>query len=50
MSNVYFEILEQIGRTQPVTFETVIRGESGLIAEGMDRRLISGVTPVRICV
>lgn len=46
MSNVYFEILEQIGRTQPVTFETVIRGESGLIAEGMDRRLISGVTPV----
>ena len=46
MSNLYSDILEQIARTRPVTVETVIHGESGLIAEGLERRLTEGVTPV----
>ena len=46
MSNLYSDILSQIARTRPVTVETVIRGEAGLIADGLQRRLVSGVTPV----
>lgn len=46
MSNLYSEILDQIEKTQPVTVETVIHGESGVIAEGLKRHLIHGVTPV----
>ena len=46
MSNLYSEILSHIAQTRPVTVETVIRGESGLIAEGLQRRLVPGVTPV----
>ena len=46
MSNLYSDILSQIARTRPVTMETVIRGEAGLIADGLQRRLVSGVTPV----
>ena len=46
MSNLYSDILSQIARTRPVTVETVIRGEAGLIADGLQRRLVPGVTPV----
>ena len=43
MSNLYSEILSHIAQTRPVTVETVIRGDSGLIAEGLQRRLVPGV-------
>ena len=46
MSNLYSEILAHLSRIQPVTVETVVQGESGLIAEGLRRRLLDGVTPV----
>ena len=46
MSNLYSEILSSIARTQPVTVETVIRGEAGDLASGLQRRLIPSVTPV----
>ena len=46
MSNLYSELLSHIAQTRPVTLETVIRGESGLIAEGLQRRLVPGVVPV----
>ena len=46
MSNIYSEILSRISSIQPVTVETVVQGESGLIAEGLQRRLLDGVTPV----
>ena len=46
MSNFYSDILNQIIQVKPVTVETVIQGESGEIASGLNRRLISGVTPV----
>ena len=46
MSNLYSEILSSIAQTRPVTVETLVRGESGLISEGLKRRLVPGVTPV----
>ena len=46
MSNLYSEILSSIARTQPVTVETVIQGEAGDLASGLQRRLIPSVTPV----
>ncbi len=46
MSNLYREILTRIDRIQPVTLETAVRGESGLISEGLCRRLEDGVAPV----
>ncbi len=46
MPNLYSEILDNIARTQPVTVETVVLGETGTIAEGLKRRLIPSVTPV----
>ena len=46
MSNLYSETLEQLGRIQPVTIETVIHGEAGDIATGLRRELRKGVTPV----
>ncbi len=46
MPNLYSEILSHLARTQPVTVETVIRGESGLLSEGLQRRLIPEVVPV----
>ena len=46
MSNLYSEILEHLARIEPVTVETVIHGESGEIAAGLQRELSKGVTPV----
>ncbi len=46
MSYMYSEILAHIAQVKPVTVETVIQGESGEIASGLHRRLVSGVTPV----
>ena len=46
MANLYSEILEQINHVKPVTVKTIIEGRSGDIATGMQRCLISGVTPV----
>ena len=46
MSNLYSEILEHLARIEPVTVETVIHGESGEIAAGLQRVLCKGVTPV----
>ena len=45
MANVYQEILESLAESRAVSLETVIRGESGRIEEGLSRRLTS-VTPV----
>ncbi len=44
--NIYSEILEHLAETEPVTVETVIHGESGDIASGLERRLVPGFTPV----
>ncbi|MBQ3380988.1 MAG: XdhC family protein [Oscillospiraceae bacterium] len=46
MSNLYAEVLEQIGRIQPVTVRTVITGREGSIETGLRRTLSEGVTPV----
>ena len=46
MSDLYSEILEHIGRVEPVTVETVIQGESGDLSTGLKRGLRTGVTPV----
>ena len=46
MSNLYSEILKHLARIEPVTVETVIYGQSGDIASGLQRELRKGVTPV----
>ena len=45
MANIYRDILNHLADGQPVSLETVIRGESGLIEGGLSRRLTT-VTPV----
>ena len=45
MANIYRDILNHLADAQPVSLETVIRGESGLIEGGLSRRLTT-VTPV----
>ena len=39
MVNVYQEIVKKLETGEAVALETVIRGESGMIAEGFSRRL-----------
>ena len=46
MSDVYAEIMEQIGRVKPVTVKTVVEGREGLLADGMHRTMSEGVIPV----
>ncbi|MBR5093946.1 MAG: hypothetical protein IK095_02520, partial [Oscillospiraceae bacterium] len=45
MGNIYQDILAHLAEDCPVCLETEIRGEKGLIAEGISRRLTE-VTPV----
>ena len=45
MENIYRDILNHLAEDQAVSLETVIRGEKGLISEGLSRRL-TAVTPV----
>ncbi len=45
MENIYREILDRLAENQAVSLETVIRGDSGEIGNGLIRRLTS-VTPV----
>ncbi len=45
MSNIYQDILNHLEEHQTVSLETVIRGESGTVREGLRRRLTE-VTPV----
>ena len=45
MENIYREILDRLGENQAVSLETVIRGDSGEIRNGLTRRL-TPVTPV----
>ena len=44
--NMYEEILDQLKEIRPVTVRTDIRGDSGDIAGGLQRRLLPSVTPV----
>ena len=46
MSDVYAEIMEQIGRVKPVTVKTVVEGREGRLADGMHRTMSEGVIPV----
>ena len=43
MSDVYAEIMEQIGRVKPVTVKTVVEGREGRLADGMHRTMSEGV-------
>ncbi len=47
MSNLYGTILDSVSRMEPVTVETVIRGESGELKSGLSRRILPGVSPVQ---
>ena len=45
MGNIYQDILNHLAENQPVSLETVIRGDKGMIEDGLGRKLTT-VTPV----
>ena len=45
MGNIYQDILNHLAEDQPVSLETVIRGDKGMIEDGLGRKLTT-VTPV----